>query len=318
MCRPSIEPRNIYRSGCRRRLRERKATPGASLGRDATGPRGVRDLEHAQKLLTREPGDPEPTRGGWCHGSRWEVGRRKPAMNGHGKSDGCTVPAKPSNKVGRMNGPSDGGPYAGTKAETPETDKGTPKAGVAASQPTAEVVEGRHPAERNLRQQTMHRTQSRERMQRALERVRRAAKQDKELRFTTLLHHICEVDRLREAYLRLKREAAPGVDGETWRHYGEAQETNLQGLSGRLRRGAYRAKPVRRVYRRRHCQGDVRIVRYADDTVIGFEHRHEGEQFLAALRQRLAKFGLELHPDKTRLIEFGRNTQEGRRRRGLE
>jgi RNA-directed DNA polymerase len=47
-----------------------------------------------------------------------------------------------------------------------------------------------------------------------------------------------------------------------------------------------------------HCQGDVRIVRYADDTVIGFEHRHEGEQFLAALRQRLAKFGLELHPDK--------------------
>jgi RNA-directed DNA polymerase len=122
------------------------------------------------------------------------------------------------------------------------------KVAVAASQPTAEVVEGRHPAKRNLRQQTMHRTQSRERMQQALERVRRTAKQDKELRFTTLLHHIDDIDRLREAYLRLKREAAPGVDGETWRHYGEALESNLRDLSERLRRGAYRARPVRRVY----------------------------------------------------------------------
>jgi hypothetical protein len=79
-------------------------------------------------------------------------------MNGHGKSDGCDVPAKPSNKGGRTKGPSDGRPYAGTKAETPETDKGMPKAAVTASQPTAEVVEGKHPAERNLRQQTMRRT----------------------------------------------------------------------------------------------------------------------------------------------------------------
>jgi RNA-directed DNA polymerase len=52
---------------------------------------------------------------------------------------------------------------------------------------------------------------------------------------------------LRMAYLSLKREAAPGVDGETWRHYGEALEENLQGLSERLKAGAYRAKPVRRV-----------------------------------------------------------------------
>ena len=65
-------------------------------------------------------------------------------MNGHGKSDGCDVPAKPSNKGGRTKGPSDGRPYAGTKAETPETDKGMPKAAVTASQPTAEVVEGKH------------------------------------------------------------------------------------------------------------------------------------------------------------------------------
>ena len=54
--------------------------------------------------------------------------------------------------------------------------------------------------------------------------------------------------RLRTAYLALKRDAAAGVDGETWRHYGETLEANLQDLSDRLKRGAYRAKPVRRVY----------------------------------------------------------------------
>jgi len=61
----------------------------------------------------------------------------------------------------------------------------------------------------------------------------------------------CEVynlDTLREAYFCLKRNAAPGVDGQTWRAYGEALEVNLQNLSERLKRGAYRAKPVRRVY----------------------------------------------------------------------
>jgi RNA-directed DNA polymerase len=56
------------------------------------------------------------------------------------------------------------------------------------------------------------------------------------------------IDTLRFAYSQLKRQAAAGVDGETWRHYGEALEENLQSLSHRLKRGAYRAKPVRRVY----------------------------------------------------------------------
>lgn len=364
-------------------------------------------------------------------------------------------------------GHSYGGSYTGTKAETPETDKESPTAEIAESQPTAEVVEERPPAKGNLSQQTMRRTQSRERMQQALARVRQAAVKDKELKFTTLLHHVYDIDRLREVYLSLKRKAAPGVDGETWQHYGEVLESNLQDLSERLRRGAYRAKPVRRVYipkasggqrplgvpaledkivqgavvevltaiyevdflgfsygfrpkrgqhqaldalcvgiersrvnwvldadirgffdaidhewlikfvehrigdqrvlrllrkwlkagvledgrwraseegtpqggsvspllanvylhyafdlwahrwRQRQCQGDVRIVRYADDTVLGFEHRQEAEQFLAALRQRLAKFGLELHPDKTRLIEFGRFARDRRERRGL-
>lgn len=85
-------------------------------------------------------------------------------------------------------------------------------------------------------------------LQSAVERIRQAASRDKELRFTGLWHHVYRVDRLREAYYRLKRGAAPGIDGETWRHYGEELEENLQDLSGRLRRGAYRAKPVRRAY----------------------------------------------------------------------
>jgi group II intron reverse transcriptase/maturase len=81
-----------------------------------------------------------------------------------------------------------------------------------------------------------------------VERIRQAASRDKELRFTGLWHHVYQVDRLRKAYYSLKRGAAPGVDGETWRHYGEDLEENLQDLSGRLKRGAYRAKPVRRAY----------------------------------------------------------------------
>jgi group II intron reverse transcriptase/maturase len=69
-------------------------------------------------------------------------------------------------------------------------------------------------------------------------------------------------------------------------------------------------------WRRKRAHGDVLIVRYADDAVLGFEHRHEAERFLAELRERLAKFGLELHPDKTRLMEFGRYATERRSKRG--
>ena len=65
------------------------------------------------------------------------------------------------------------------------------------------------------------------------------------------------------------------------------------------------------------CQGRRFVVRYADDTIVGFEHRHEAELFLADLKARLARFGLALHPDKTRLIEFGRCAIANRRTRGL-
>jgi RNA-directed DNA polymerase len=69
-------------------------------------------------------------------------------------------------------------------------------------------------------------------------------------------------------------------------------------------------------WREKQAQGDVIIVRYADDFVMGFQHKQEAGSFLKELRERLAKFGLELHPDKTRLIEFGRFAAENRKKRG--
>ena len=69
-------------------------------------------------------------------------------------------------------------------------------------------------------------------------------------------------------------------------------------------------------WRKKQAQGDMIVVRYCDDFIVGFQHRHEAERFLADLHERLRGFGLELHPDKTRILEFGRFAGENRRRRG--
>ncbi len=135
--------------------------------------------------------------------------------NGHVKSDSSKVPAKSPNK---------------------------------AEGPAAEATEGRGLAKGNSPERNAFRTQGREEALSALERVRQAASRDRKQRFTALFHHIYDVERPRTAYLAIKKDAAAGVDGETWEHYGEALEANLQDLSHRLRRGAYRARPVRRVY----------------------------------------------------------------------
>src|SRR6516225_8927266 len=134
-------------------------------------------------------------------------------MNGQGKSDRPAVPEKSPNNAGP---------------------------------PGAEGMEGKGLAKGNLRQQNASRTPSRSDAPSALERVRQAARKDRQLRFTALLHRIYNLETLRLAYFSLKKKASPGVDGETWRHYGESLEANLQDLSERLQRGAYRAKPVRR------------------------------------------------------------------------
>src|ERR1700724_4908600 len=332
--------------------------------------------------------------------------------------------------------------------------------------PSAEGGERRAGAKGNARQTDMRRTLSRASVSPGLERVRTAAGLNKEERFTALLHHV-DVDLLRQSYLWLKREAAPGVDGVTWAEYGQGLEEKLRDLHARVHRGSYRALPSRRRYipkpdgrprplgiaaledkivqravvevlnaiyeedflgfsygfrpgrgqhdaldalavgitrtkvnwivdadiagffdavshewlmcfvehrigdrrinrlirkwlkagvmeegelvsaetgtpqgavaspllaniylhyvfdlwadrwRKRHARGQVIIVRYADDIVMGFEHEGEARRFVADMRQRMEKFALSLHPDKTRLLEFGRYAAERRARRGL-
>ena len=120
-----------------------------------------------------------------------------------------------------------------------------------AGQPAAESVEPRARAEGNASQQSTHRTQGRERVAQALERVRQAARQRKKEKFTALLHHI-SIDLLGMAFYALKRDAAPGVDGLTWRTYEADLDRNLTDLHERVHRGAYRALPSRRTL---HTEG---------------------------------------------------------------
>ncbi|HEU4786005.1 MAG TPA: group II intron reverse transcriptase/maturase [Gemmatimonadaceae bacterium] len=357
---------------------------------------------------------------------------REPTMNGPEKSDGPVVPTKSPNDAGL---------------------------------PAKEVVEGRGLAKGNMEEQNTPRTQSRTGVPNALDRVREAARKDRKKKFTALLHHVT-VDRLRAAYLALQRKAAAGVDGVTWDEYGQNLEGRLADLHVRVHRGAYQAKPSRRVYipkldgrqrplgitaledklvqravvevlnaiyevdfvgfsygfrpgrsqhhaldalafaimcrkvnwvldadirgffdtinhgwlvkfiehrigdkrivrliqkwlaagvledgvwsnadegtpqgatispllaniylhyvfdlwvqqwRSRKVRGEVIVVRYADDLALGFQHEVDVARFRADLRQRFERFGLELHPDKTRHLRFGPFAEERRRERG--
>jgi RNA-directed DNA polymerase len=135
-------------------------------------------------------------------------------MHDRGKSDSAIVAAKPTNNAGP---------------------------------PAAEPVEPRAGTKRNAGEQSTHRTQGRARVTQALARVRKTARQRKKEKFTALFHHL-SVDLLREAFLVLKRDAAPGMDGLTWQAYAADLERNLTDLHARVHRGAYRASPSRRTY----------------------------------------------------------------------
>lgn len=336
-----------------------------------------------------------------------------------------------------------------------------------AASAAAEWVEPRAGTKGNAAQSRTQRTQRRASVSPGLDRVRHAARQRKKEKFTALLHHVT-IDLLRDAFLALKRRAAPGVDGVTWQDYEADLEGNLQGLHARVHRGTYRAQPVRRrfipkpgsdkqrplgiasledkivqravvvvlnaiyeedflgfsygfrpgrgqhdaldalsvaiggtrvnwildadirsffdklsqswlvrflehrigdervirlvrkwlkagvlddgewsvsetgtpqgavaspllanVYlhyvfdlwaqqwRRREATGNVIVVRYADDIVAGFEREADARRFWDAMRARFEQFGLELHGEKTRLLEFGRYAAARRRQRGL-
>lgn len=109
------------------------------------------------------------------------------------------------------------------------------------------MVEGRGPAEGNAARETRAGLRAGVGVSSDLDRVRRAARKDKDARFTALLHHV-DVDRLRAAYLALRPKAAAGVDGVTWADYGLDLEANLRDLHARVHRGSYRAKPSRRAF----------------------------------------------------------------------
>jgi hypothetical protein len=110
-----------------------------------------------------------------------------------------------------------------------------------------EMVEGRPPTKENAEEPNPRRTPSRESGPNGLDRVPQAAKGDKKLRFTALLHHV-NIEQLRSSYYDLNRQAAAGVDGVTWQAYGDGLENRLADLHGRIHRGAYHAKPSRRVW----------------------------------------------------------------------
>jgi retron-type reverse transcriptase len=112
---------------------------------------------------------------------------------------------------------------------------------------SAESGEGRPLIKENARQPNTYPTQSGKGVSQGLADVRKAARDNKEMRFTALLHHLT-VDLLRESFYSLKRKAAPGVDGVTWQEYEVGLEDRLIDLHDRVHRGAYRAQPSRRVY----------------------------------------------------------------------
>jgi group II intron reverse transcriptase/maturase len=114
-------------------------------------------------------------------------------------------------------------------------------------QPSAEREEGRPQIEENTYQPNTDLTQSKDRVSQGLAGVRTAAREDKELRFTALLHPMT-VDLLRASFYALKRKAAPGVDGVTWHEYEIGLEERLVDLHGQVHRGSYRAQPSRRKY----------------------------------------------------------------------
>jgi RNA-directed DNA polymerase len=138
----------------------------------------------------------------------------KSLMHGSGESYSGVVPTKQPNKSGK---------------------------------PQAEVVEGRPLAKENTEPSNQCRTQSRESGSNGLERVREVAKRDGKVRFTARFHHVTD-DLLRDSYNGLKKRAAPGVDGVTWRKYGEGLEARICDLHRRIHSGAYQAQPSRRTW----------------------------------------------------------------------
>ena len=183
----------------------------------AAQPGGVEEPGMCVRSLNgnREISSNRPTAAGAVRGSA--SGRQvksKPTMHGLEKSDLAIVAVKPANKGARA---------------------------------SAERVERRAGTEENAQEPHTRRTQGRGSVSQGLERVRKAARQRKKERFTALLHHVDEA-LLEWAYLELNSKAAAGVDGVTWREWGQELHSNVRRLRQRVSQGSYRALPVRRSY----------------------------------------------------------------------
>lgn len=139
-------------------------------------------------------------------------------MNAGRESDGCVVPTKCPNQGGCLS--------------------------------PAEGMEGSQPTKENTGQTTASQIQSWGNALNGLQRVREAAKRDKRLRFTALLHHV-SIALLANSFYALKRQAAPGVDGLTWQEYEKDLDKRLEELHSRVHRGTYRALPSQRAYIRK-------------------------------------------------------------------
>ena len=142
---------------------------------------------------------------------------RNASVHGGEESDGVVVPMNPSNKATEQ------------QAET------------------AEREEGRTPTKENVSQPHTLPAQNGRDVSPGLAGVRKVAKEKKREKFTTLLHHL-NTDLLRQSFLHLKKQAAPGVDGVTWTQYEQGLEDRLADLNSRVHRGTYRAQPSRRIY----------------------------------------------------------------------
>jgi RNA-directed DNA polymerase len=185
--------------------------------RAAGRPSGVRELGmcgHSLSGNQETSGRSLPGGEGAEAGVTGKVNSQTPVAESTEESDGNKVPKKSPNKGG----------------EAP-----------------AEAVEGKTPTERNSGQEAANRMQSRQFASNGLDRVRQRAEADKTVRFNNL-YHFLKADLLRESFYELKRNAAPGVDGVTWREYELKLETRLPALENELHEGRYRATPAKRGY----------------------------------------------------------------------
>jgi hypothetical protein len=176
---------------------------------------------------------------------------RARSLSGNREISGVVHGGRPMDRIGKAPAEADdarpGEVPPPALAEAPDSSIVPVKPANKAGQPAAELAEGRGGIERNADTQSKDRAQNRGSLSQARERIREAAARNRQEKLTTLLHHVTP-EALEDAVRRLRKDAAPGVDGVTWEDYATDLTSNLEGVCGRVHTGAYRAQPSRRKY----------------------------------------------------------------------